>query len=189
MIDALETDQTLMLAYFYFDFNDHGKHDCRGLVSSLVFQIGTSFDEGIRYLQEQRHIDLPVYEQLLSMLSRLLVLSGRTFVAIDALDECPEPARDTGLLGFLQHLRILHTVKNINLHALVVSRQEPDIQDRMLQLATHALNFGDAMQHMEEIDKHIQSQLYSGQSRSYRGWTDDMKGHVRNVLIRKSNGM
>ena len=189
VIDALETDPDVLLAYFYFDFNDPGKQDCRGLVSSLVFQIGTSFDEGIHYLQEQRRIDLPVYEKLLSMLSQLLVLSGHTFVVIDALDECPEPARDTALFRFLEHLRDLQTRDNIDLHVLVVSRQEPDIQARVLQNTTHSLDFSDAVEHIDEIDKYISSQLYSGVSGSYHGWTDDVKEHVRGVLIRKSNGM
>ena len=110
-------------------------------------------------------------------------------LVIDALDECPEPARDTALFCFLEHLRDLQTRDNIDLHVLVVSRQEPDIQARVLQNTTHSLDFGDAIQHINEINEYISSQLYSEVAKSYRGWTDYVKEEVRNVLIRKSNGM
>ncbi|KZV61419.1 hypothetical protein PENSPDRAFT_298261 [Peniophora sp. CONT] len=190
IIDTLQEDTTLLLAYFYFDFNDLEKQDCRGFVASLVFQIGISFEKGITHLRrERRSFDFPVYERLVSILSSLLSLSGRTIIIIDALDECPEPARDSGLLSFLEHLHTLQTRLDIDLRVLVASRLEPDIRDRMPALATHTLNFHDAVRHREDISDYISDQLFDRGSRLYSGWSDGVKEQARQVLIERSNGM
>lgn len=123
------------------------------------------------------------------MLLSLLSLSGRTIIIIDALDECPEPARDTGLLSFLEHLHTLQTRIDIDLRVLVASRLEPDIRDRMPALATRTLNFHDAVQHREDISDYIAGQLFDRGSRLYSGWSDDTKEQARRVLIERSNGM
>lgn len=178
-----------MLAYFYFDFNDPEKQDCRGLLSSLVFQIGIASEKGFRYLRRELSYDPPVYEKLLAMLSMLLGFSGRTCIIIDALDECPEPARDTGLLVFLDHLHTLRIREDVNLRVFVASRQEPDIWDSMRTIATHCLSFNESPQHMGDICDYISSQLFDGGSKLYLGWSDDVKEKVQKTLTKRSNGM
>lgn len=191
MIDTLREDGALHLAYFYFDYKAPDKQDCHALVSSLVFQIGTSFDEGIRSLNEERGRSPhpPVYEKLLDLLSRLLCLSGRTSIIIDALDECPESLRDRDLLVFLGYLSEVQRRENVDLRVLVASRQEQDIQERMPRLATHSLDFGNTSLHMEEITAYIHNQLYAADSMSYSGWSAETKETVQYTLMHRSNGV
>ncbi|KZV72347.1 hypothetical protein PENSPDRAFT_683734 [Peniophora sp. CONT] len=194
VIDALKEDSTLLLAYFYFDYSDAVKKDSgsSGLLSSLVFQIGTAYDEGIAYLKSKHSSHPPTPTMLLDLLSQLLRLSGCTCIIIDALDECPEPERaHRGLFGFLRRLRDLQQGDSVDLRVLVASRPEPDLRDRMPQLATHLLtDFQGVPEHAVEIGCHIESQLFGEETQSlYSNWSVDIKREAQAVMIKKSNGM
>lgn len=185
----LKKDPTIAVAYFYFDFNDLEKQDCRGLVSSLVFQLGTQYEVCLSYLTQQRSSypsgEHPTYEKLLLMLSRLLGLSGPTFLVIDALDECPEPERDNGLASFLEHLCQVDSGEK-DLHLLVTSRPESDIQGHMSRFATHSLSFHDCVPHQAELKDFISAHI--SENKSYR-WSDELKKQVQEIVCEKSNGM
>lgn len=189
VIDMLKTDASLFLAHFYFDFSDIQNQDCRSLASSLVSQLATSSDACLAYLQREcssgRPDQPPTYEKLLVMLSRLLCLSGRTFIVIDALDECPESERDKNLLRFLEHLCALDREKK-DLHFFVTSRPATDIQDYILQFSPHSLSFHDAVQHKAELDHFIAAQLAEAE---LHWWSDGLKLKVQRTLSEKSNGM
>ncbi|VDC07066.1 unnamed protein product [Peniophora sp. CBMAI 1063] len=192
VVDALKDDPSLLCVYFYFDVNDPGKQDCRGLVSSLVSQLGTRSDDGIRILDEARRRtpEHPVYDELLDMLSRLLCFSGRTAIVIDALDECPEPARESALLDLLKHLSRVQAKEEVDVRVLVVSRPEVDIVQCMPDLATHTLDFNEAAEHLHDIEVYISNQLYNAEAASnLKWWSEDTKESVKEELIRGSNGI
>ncbi|KZV62942.1 hypothetical protein PENSPDRAFT_758344 [Peniophora sp. CONT] len=196
VLDALETDPTLSLAYFYFDFSDRDKQDCRALVSSLVVQLGTSSSKCLSYLQEQRRLSSgsPTYDKLLNMFTHLISLSIRPFLVIDALDECPKEAREgpglgpnKGLLGFLKYLCGLHTDRD-DFHLFATSRRETDIEYYLGPLATHRLGFHDNGEHNAELSRYIAAQL--SDDRLYL-WSknDALKSLAERILIEKSGGM
>lgn len=194
VIDKFKADQDApLLAYFYFDFNDTEKQDCRALVSSLVFQIGTRTDKCLDRLKSARASDPsgdhPTYNQLVAMLSDLLLLSGPTVIVIDALDELPEPARQSSLLHFLDKLCHLDSDR-VDLRVLVTSRPEADIwrlcMSKPAPLATHFIDFDDAKQHREELKAHIVARL-SGSDFSW--WPAVAKAQAESILIGRSNGM
>ncbi|KZV60933.1 hypothetical protein PENSPDRAFT_693837 [Peniophora sp. CONT] len=197
VLDTLKVDPALSLAYFYFDFSDRDKQDCRALVSSLVFQLGTSSAACMTYLKDerQRYSDSsPTYDELLDLLSHLLSLSIRPFIVIDALDECPKEARDgtglgptKGLLGFLKHLCGLHRDRN-DFHLFATSRREPNIEYYLDPLATHRLGLHDNDEHNTELSRYIFTQL--SDERLYH-WSKDntIKAKAGKILIKKSGGM
>ena len=119
------------------------------------------------------------------MLSQMLCLSGRTFIIIDALDECPESARDEGLLRLLEHICIVGSDKK-DVHLLVTSRPETDIQGIMAYFSPRSLSFHDAMQHKEELDHFISMQL-ADQKLSW--WSRELTARVYDTLQERSNGM
>ena len=185
VIEALEKDPTLFLAYFYFDFSDTTKQDCRALASSLVFQLATCSEACQAYLKDkQKPSGSPNYDELLVMLSELLELSGRTCVVIDALDECPERARRTDLSRFLQHLCRFDDDDKC-LHLLITSRVEGDIDNALSSFSPHKLSLHDAHLHQEELSQYITTQLDHG---GY-SWSSDVKKKVHEVLSEKSRGM
>ena len=121
---------------------------------------------------------------MLVMLSDLLEHSGPTCIVIDALDECPEPARHKGLSCFLEHLCGLGA-DNMNLRLFVTSRAEVDIRDILLPFVHHQLSLHDAHQHLEDLSQHIVTEL----SRKEYRWSSDVKKYVCDVLTEKSRGM
>lgn len=188
VIDTLRTDPELLLAYFYFDEGDLKKQDHRGLLSSLVFQLGTSSERGLDYLKRQRSLHSLSCDELLPLLSQLLSLSGPTVIVIDALDECPERARE-GLLKLIKHLHSLRSNDAVDLRVLVTGRPENDIQSCLSFIATHTLNVNVAREHTEDIMNHISSRLFDPESTSFSNWDEHVKWRVYHVLIERSNGM
>ena len=188
MIDALRTDLALRLAYFYFDFKDPSKKDCRGLVSSLVFQIGTSSGEGTRYLQniqEQCGLgDLPVYEDLLNVLSHLLLSCGCVFVVIDALDECSRSKRREELLPFLKRIVALNIDQ---LRLLVTSRPEADITRFMASILTHEASLHDIRDQACALARHVEERLANVED--YPEWSEALRVQARDVIVSKAGGM
>ena len=185
VIDTLKKDRTFFLAYFYFDFSDTTKRDCRALAASLVFQLATFSEACQTYLKEKRKPSgSPNYDELLVMLSELLELSGRTCVVIDALDECPERARRIELSRFLQHLCRFDD-DDRRLHIFITSRAEKDIDKELSSFSPYKLSLHDARLHQEELSKYITTQLDHG---GY-SWSSDVKKKVHEVLSEKSRGM
>ena len=182
-------DNTLFLAFFYFDFSDPASRDLSALASSLISQLAKCSDACMNYLQNERSSgrsdQLPTFEKLLDMLSKMLCSSGRTFIVIDALDECPESARNDGLLRLLQHICTIDSDKK-DAHLLVTSRPETDIQGIMAHLPRRSLSFHDTVRHKEELDHFISSQL-TDQRLSW--WSRELKAHVYDTLRKRSNGM
>ncbi|KZV58988.1 hypothetical protein PENSPDRAFT_695561, partial [Peniophora sp. CONT] len=190
VIDKLKEDSTLSLAYFYFDYSDTTKQDCRALASSLVFQLATCSEKCQAYLQRKQSPRSPTYDELLVLLSGLLCLSGRTIIVIDALDECPERARGrTGLSRFFDHLRGLQGEDGVILRVFVTSRPELDIQNYMLSFSTHNININLAREHEEDIRNYLSTQLFGSNSEPFSNWDVNIKWGVYNALLRGSNGM
>ncbi|VDB87237.1 unnamed protein product [Peniophora sp. CBMAI 1063] len=183
VVDKLKEDASLPLAYFHFDFNDVKKQHCRALVSSLVFQIGTRFQVCLDYLKELRSPDAPNYEQLLSMLSRLLSLSGPVFVILDALDECPERGRDRALTEFLDMLR---SFEDDAFRLLITCRPEAEIRRRLSHLSTHSLSLHGADEHLRELRRHIEGRL---SDREAYLWPDCIRRRAQKILCEMSQGM
>ncbi|VDB93418.1 unnamed protein product [Peniophora sp. CBMAI 1063] len=183
IIETLKADPALSLVYFYFDFGDTTKQDCRALAASLVFQLATCSEACQSYLRQQQTATSPTYDELLVMLSSLVKLAGHVYIIIDALDECPEQERDKGSSRFLKHLCELD-VGEKDFHLLVTSRPEADIWV-LLSSVTHILSLNDDQQHLEDVSAYITSRLDRNEYR----WSPDVKERVYGVLNERSNGM
>ncbi|VDB88497.1 unnamed protein product [Peniophora sp. CBMAI 1063] len=183
IIEKLKQDSAFPLVYFYFDFSDNAKQDCRSLAASLVFQLAACSEACQGYLQRQQTTTSPTYDELLVMLSNLMKLAGHVFIVIDALDECPEQERDRGSARFLEHLCELDSNEK-DFHLLVTSRPEADIWVLMSSV-THILSLNDARQHQEDVSAFIASRL----DRDEHHWAPDVKDKIRKALITRSNGM
>ncbi|VDC02882.1 unnamed protein product [Peniophora sp. CBMAI 1063] len=164
IIEKLKQDSAFPLVYFYFDFSDNAKQDCRSLAASLVFQLAACSEACQGYLQRQQTTTSPTYDEPPVMLSNLVKLAGYVFIMIDALDECPEQERDRGSARFL--------------------RPEADIWV-LLSSVTHILSLNDARQHQEDVSAFIASRL----DRDEHRWAPDVKDKIRKALITRSNGM
>lgn len=188
IIDELWADPDLVIAYFYFDFRDSAKQTFRGLLCSLIFQIATSSKECFGYLKEEHSrpagVSHPTEKQLFGMLSKLLPISGRTAVIIDALDECPVDQRE----DLFRFLKDLYGLNLGNLRLLVTTRPEIEIREYMDHFARTCsfLNFHNANPHKDDLARHISTRL--SDLKSYK-WGEATRVKAERLLNEKANGM
>ena len=142
------------MGYYYFDFRDTTKQDIRGLLASLVLQLGAKSDSCYDILSElysknnsgsQQPNNRSLTECLKKMLR--LPLQPMIFIIVDAVDECP----DSEWTGFantprervLDLLEELLELKLRNLRICVTSRPLVDIGDMLGRLASHHISLHD----------------------------------------------
>ena len=115
-------------AYFYFDFSDTQKQSVTGMLRSIIAQLSvpelpTEVDD--LYKKCNHGQQQPGEENLVLTLLSLLKSSHRTYLIIDALDECSERRE---LLKITR--RVIQT-KSTHVNMLVTSREEQDIREGM----------------------------------------------------------
>ncbi|ETS83239.1 hypothetical protein PFICI_05115 [Pestalotiopsis fici W106-1] len=114
--------------YYYFDFKDSSKQNMQNLLKSCVFQLISTkpgISKAATDLFEDKHMGLnePSLDELLQTLLEEALLYNTVFLMMDGLDECPEKQRKVFLDKILQPL-----IKS-DIHLLLTSRKETDIED------------------------------------------------------------
>lgn len=115
------------IAYFYFDFKEPGKQNARNMVLSLLGQLCThqsTIPHCVQTLyQKEMDHEPPSIANLTVALFDIVKTFKRTFLVIDALDECIErPVLLATLCTIVQHQHGKH------LKVLVASREEQNIR-------------------------------------------------------------
>ena len=183
------------MAYYYFDFRDARNQDRFGVISSLVSQLSAELDSCYNILSQlySVHDDgtrRPTASALTKCLKDMLNLPGQEpiYIIIDALDECPDVV---GTLSareeVLELLEDLVSSKLPNLHLCVASRPEIDIRRSLEPLEPLQISLHDESGQKDDIIKYIKSVVYS--DRKMRGWRDEDKELVIEVLSENANGM
>ncbi len=81
------------MLYFYFDFNDVEKQEQEKMIRSLILQLSSqceSTSQGLEALHSSCMNDerQPMHDKLLATLHQMMKSFEKTFVILDALDEC-----------------------------------------------------------------------------------------------------
>ncbi|EPE36939.1 hypothetical protein GLAREA_09102 [Glarea lozoyensis ATCC 20868] len=173
---------TRCVAYFYFDFADKDKQKHQKMLQSLAIQLllqaprtpdvlKSVFDKCLRGLRQ------PSTQEILHIIRSLIELSDDTFILLDALDECEE------WIELLEDLEVMESWHLDNLHILVTSRKEYQIEQTMLRLA------GEAIISLEDsvIDGDIQIYVYERllSDQRLRRWRNrpDIQAEISSTLI------
>ncbi|RDA83108.1 hypothetical protein CP532_4429 [Ophiocordyceps camponoti-leonardi (nom. inval.)] len=138
-------EDTVGVAYIYFDYNHREQQDLLDLASSLLKQLcpkGADFPDVVKslYEQQKKTNSKPLLSEVRRALQHVVSLHSRVFILVDALDEC-YTATDT-LSSFLDELGELKTKSAINVFA--TSRHIPRVTKQF-----ETGNFGHSM--WEEI--------------------------------------
>jgi hypothetical protein len=196
-IHILQRSGRASLAFFYCDFSDDQKQGRRGLLSSLLVQLGEQSDAYSAILSKfyedhRRGSQLSNEDdsELADCLKDMLNAPGQATVhiIIDALDECPVT---TGLV--FTRKRVLELVKELvnlhtpNLRICVTSRPDPDIRDVLGNLALHSVSLHGESGQVEDISEYIRS-FVEGSSEMSR-WNATVKQLVIDELTNKADGM
>jgi hypothetical protein len=183
------------LAFFYCDFRVDQKKDLRGLLSSLLVQLGGQSDAYSTvlsnfYATHGRGSQHAGDGELVSCLKHMLNLPGQATVnlVIDALDECPVT---TGLV--FTRKKVLELVEELvnlhipNLRICVTSRPEADITDVLENLAFCSVSLHGESGQVQDIAEYVRSFVHT--SRDMRRWKATDKQLVIDELTNKADGM
>ena len=123
----------IAILYFFFDFNDIDKQRPENMIRSLLNQLSLHCVNVPQVLQELYSSCLngdrkPNFDVVLKTLHQMAAAFDKTFIVLDALDEC------NGRLELLKNIKELISWDDTNLRVLVTSRKEKDIEDSILPL-------------------------------------------------------
>jgi hypothetical protein len=182
------------LAFFFFDFREIEKQDTRGLLSSLIVQLGYQSESfrDILFAFHSAHnsgFRRPSHSELLQCLKDMLSVSDQViYIVIDALDECPSRA---GMLTQRDEvLALVTTLVNLNppnLRLCTTSRPEIDIRMTLGPLASSQISLHDEPDQAKDIADYVNFVVYS--DRTMRRWRDGDKKLVIDSLTWRANGM
>ena len=183
------------LGFFYFDFREDQKKDLRGLLSSLLVQLCHQSDSycGVLlefYSEHANGLRSPSDDALAERLKDLLKLPGLApvYIIVDGLDECPKtsaiPSPRADVLKLLEEL-----IKSQfpNLRVCVTSRPEIDIKHVLDPLNPRYISLHDERGQERDIEDYIKSVIITHPEN--RGWKEEHKQRVINVLMAKADGI
>jgi hypothetical protein len=185
------------MAYFYFDFRDLDKQNCRNLLLSLLIQLSTQSGPCCDvlhhlYLEHDKGARAPSDAVMAQCLKDMLAIPNQPpiYLILDALDECPNsygiPSPREQVLTFvkeLMNLRLPH------LHICVTSRPEFDIRATLGPLAIHSVSLHDESGQQKDIVDYVNSVVFSESETMMKRWRDDDKKMVVESLSEKADGM
>lgn len=185
VISHYQSEPTVAVAYFYFDFNDSNKQRTEKLIRSLIAQFAAQclhLPESLQsaHSQSQSGQIQPTFEEMTAILNETLKGFHNTFILLDALDECTDRE---DLLEFIQVLMGW----NINsLHILTTSRKENDIAISLEPLATCQLCIQSSLVDAD-IRVHIMERLSNDPK--LKKWPLDVQKEIEDALMTGANGM
>jgi hypothetical protein len=181
-------------AYYYFDFNDIGKQDRQGLLSSLLIQLCTRSHRGYDILlnlfrANANGLGQPSELDMIQCLKKVLELlrHGRVYIVVDAVDESPStglPSHRENVLGLIKELVDL---RHPNTRFCITSRPEVDIRTVLEPLPFPHVSLDDQEGQKRDIVEFIKSVVESDPK--MRGWRLEDRQLVIDSLSQRAKGM
>ena len=194
-IIALRDAGLASMAYYYFDFRDSDKQNCRNLLFSLLFQLATRSDLCCYllhhvYVTHNNGTHKPTDGVLIQCLKETLTLSNDrpTYIIMDALDECPNsfgmPSPREVVLDLIKELVDLSLP---HLHICVTSRPEIDIRTVIEPLTTCGVSLHEETGQEKDIIEYVSSVVHSDVQMGK--WREEDQKLVIETLSEKADGM
>ena len=183
------------LVIFYYDFREDQKKALRGLLSSVLVQLGHQSDaycdilSKLRSEHENGSKD-PSDAALIRCLKRLLELPRQApiFLIVDALDECLNtPPLSSPRKKVLALLKDFIDSKLPNLRICITSRPEVDIKVILEPRTFRSVSLHDEHGQEEDIRNYIESVI--DDDTKMQRWSSEHKQLVIKCLTERANGM
>ena len=180
---------------FYYDFREDQKEGLRGLLSSVLVQLGHQSDSYCDILskllsEHDNGSKDPSDAALIRCLKRLLELPRQTliFLIVDTLDECLNtPAVSSPRKKVLTLLKEFIDSNLPNLRVCATSRPEIDIQAILEPLTFRSISLHD--EHGQEEDIRIYIESVINDNTKIQQWSSEHKQLVIQRLTERANGM
>jgi hypothetical protein len=194
-IKAEREAASAIMAYFYCDFCDEDKQNCRSLVLSIISQLcaqsNLCCDILSRvYSAHDKGTQKPSDETLTKCLTEMvsLPIQGPIYLIVDVLDECPNnsglPTSREEVLDLINNLIDLRLP---NLHICVTSRPEINIQTILDPLMTLCVSLHNQTGQKEDIVDYVSSVVQS--DKKMRRWREEDRNLVIETLSERADGM
>ncbi|KAE9381121.1 hypothetical protein N431DRAFT_1674 [Stipitochalara longipes BDJ] len=193
------SDPYTALAYFYCDFNDISSQKTTNILSSLIRQLCSQRPDTPLAVLNLRQIkdagQFPELKQLEDTLRETTLEFGDVYIVIDAIDECPEINEDgeTPRHELLQSLQRIHGWALPNIHILITSRPEHDIELEMNSFFSDSRTAKAIDLHNQSTDVNNDISTYIDErfasQANFRSWPIDLKLEARSALIKKADNM
>lgn len=173
-----------IVVYYYFDFADNKKQTLASFLKSIIYQLSSVEEivpEPVAELYT-KHCGLqePRSDELLEVLMNELARPQRTYLLIDALDECSKDERQNFFDSFLKYP--LPT----NLNILVTSRKEPDLEAALKGSFSHSVCIQGSV-----IDADVRTHVSNVISRDniLQKWKPAIQQEMLEAIVQGSHGM
>jgi hypothetical protein len=183
------------MAYFYCDFRDEDKQNCRSILLSILSQFcvrSSSCCHAISdvYAAHGDGTQKPGDDTLIQCLNKILSLPAQrpVYLIVDALDECPN---SSGLPTAREE--VVNLVKDLvgwhlpNLHICVTSRPEIDIQTSFEPLTSLRVSLHNQTGQKNDIVNYVSSIVSSDPM--MRRWREEDRKMVIETLSERADGM
>ncbi|KAI9882889.1 MAG: hypothetical protein M1823_005361 [Watsoniomyces obsoletus] len=185
VIDSCISQKQQAIAYFYFCFSEQIKIKNDNLVRSLISQLSfqsPDIPEVVKALYKRYSSveQQPSAEELKALLPPIIRSFGKTYIMVDALDECTEWPE---LLSFITEL---YSCKIDSLHLLVTSRKEKEITDALDPLEPVELSL---QSHLLDPDIRLHVRRTVASDPKCKKWPCEVREEVEVTLVEKANGM
>jgi hypothetical protein len=179
-----KTDSQCQYLFYYFDFSDSKKQEVAGFLRSVLAQLASRDLKTLKeierlYNQNDCGKQQPDNKSLLSILLSALRSSLRTYLIIDALDECSQRGE------MLSMLSDIYRQCSEEVNVLVTSRKERDIE---LVLDGLASSIG-IKQTVVDADIRIHLQTCLVEDVKLKRWPSAVKEEMEDALVRGAHGM
>ena len=184
-----------IMAYFYCDFRDEDKQNCRSLVLSIISQLCAQSDLCCDtlsrvYLAHDKGTQKPSDKTLAKCLTEMVSLpvQGPIYLIVDALDECPNNSGlPTSREEVLDLINNLVSLRLSNLHICATSRPEIDIQSTLEPLTALRVSLHNQSGQKEDIVDYVSSVVHS--DKKMRRWREEDRNLVVETLSERADGM
>ena len=186
----------ISLAFYYFDFKDSEKQDCRGLLSSLLLQLtarSNAFHDILDqlYLAHGKGSRQPSEKDLTRCLKGVLLAvpgQGKLYIIVDGLDECPNNSgMPTSREKVLKLVEDLLSLRLPHVRICITSRPEVDIRSFLEPLASQCVSLHDEGGQRKDIIDYLKHVIETDPEMGR--WRGDDKQLVIDTLARKADGM
>ena len=182
------------LLYFYFDFRDTHKQTLESMIRSFVSQLYYRHEQTAQQLDSlfsscRDGRQQPTSQSLCKVLLHQIKQVKEVWIVLDALDECHtrKGLPTEGLLSWIRE--VLHS-EQTNVHLLVTSRQEQDIESGIMTFARNDdIVPIQSSTITDDIRAYVQTRVRGDNPLKRWRSRPDVQQEIETQLIKKADGM
>ena len=179
----------VVIAYFYFDFNDSSKQNPEDMARSLMLQFSEQSHSALEKVTGLYHTcgggrRAPALAESISTIIEMIEALQEAFIILDALDEC------TNVPALMDAITTVQTLETCKLHTVVTSRNLPEIEESISPLTSQRgkVRVGGSSVD-QDIEAYIDSRIHSDRGLSRWKGKPHVQQEIREALTEKADGM